>query len=85
MLQMLPNLIRNKVLKCCFGSFCFKKSFISKLKHIINVSSMRIANSTRVRIAMISPMQSKARGLLPWLGTFPKRYIYLLKDMSRYI
>ena len=32
--------------------------------NITNVASMRIAK-TRVRIAMTSPMQSKARGLLP--------------------
>ena len=68
MLQMLPNLIRNKVLKCCFGGFCFKKNFISKLKNITNVASMRIANLTPVRIAMTSPMQRLAKrgGLLPW-------------------
>ena len=64
MLQMLPNLIRNKILKCCFGGFCFKKSLISKLKNITTVASMRIANLTRVRTAMTSPMQNKARGLL---------------------
>ena len=64
MLQMLQNLIRNKVLKCCFGSFCFKKSFISKLKNITNVASVRIANLTRLRIAMTLPMQSKARGFI---------------------
>ena len=65
MLQKLPNLIRNKALKDCYGGFCFKKSFISKLKNITNIASMRIAILTPVRIAMTSPMQSKARGLLP--------------------
>ena len=65
MLQNLPNLIRNKILKCCFGGFCFKKSLISKLKNITTVASMRIANLTHVRIAMTLPMQSKAMGLLP--------------------
>ena len=64
MLQNLPNLIRNKVLKCCFGGFCFKKSFISKLTNITNVASVTIAILTRVRIAMTSPMQSKARGFI---------------------
>ena len=62
---MLPNLIRNKVLKCCFGGFCFKKNFISKLKNITSVASVRIANLTHLRIAMTSPIQSKAMGLLP--------------------
>ena len=56
MLQKLPNLIRNKVLKDCYGGFCFKKSFISKLKNISTVASVRIANSTRMRIAMTSPI-----------------------------
>ena len=56
MLQMLPNLIRNKVLKCCFDSFCC----ISKLKNITNVAS--------VRIAMTSPMQSKARVFIALVG-----------------
>ena len=64
MLQMLPNLIRNKILKCCFGGFCFKKSLISKLKNITTVASMRIANLTHVRTAMTSPIQNKARELL---------------------
>ena len=66
MLQMLPNLIKNNILKCCFGGFCFKKSLISKLRKITTVASVRIANLTHVRIAMTSPMQNKARGLLPW-------------------
>ena len=60
MLQILPNLIRNKVL----APYAFKKSFISKLKNITNVASVRMANLTRVRIAMTSPMQSKARGVI---------------------
>ena len=47
------------------AAFALKKSFISKLKNISTVASVRIANSTRVRIAMTSPMQSKVRGLLP--------------------
>ena len=64
MLQMLSNLISSKVLMCCFGSFCFKKSFISKLTNITNVASVTIANLTCVRIAMTSPMQSKARGFI---------------------
>ena len=42
------------------AAFALKKSFISKLKNITTVASMRIANLTRVRIAMTSPMQSKA-------------------------
>ena len=66
MLQNLPNLIRNKVLKCCFGGFCFKKSFISKLKNITTIASVRIANLTPVRIAMASPIQSGVGVLLPW-------------------
>ena len=57
MLQMLLNPIRrNKDLKCCFGGFCFKKSFISKLKNTITVASVRFAILTHVRIAMASPM-----------------------------
>ena len=43
------------------AAFALKKSFISKLKHITNVSSVRIANLTRVRIAMTSPRQSKEK------------------------
>ena len=74
MLQMLQNLFRNKVLKCFFGSFCFKKSFISKLKNITNVASVRIANLTRVRIAMTSPMQSKARGFIALLKPTSTQY-----------
>ena len=45
----------------------FKKSFISKLEIINTVASIGIANITRVRIAMASPMQSGAELLLPWL------------------
>ena len=60
MLQMLPNLIKNNILKCCFGGFCFKKSLISKLRKITTVAS--------VRIAMTSPMQSKARGFIALVG-----------------
>ena len=63
MLQLLSNLIRNKV--CAVLAAFALKSFISKLKNMTNVASMRIANLTPVRIAMTSPMQSKARGLLP--------------------
>ena len=48
------------------AAFALKKSFISKLKNITTVASLRIANLTRVRIAMTSSMQNKARGLLPW-------------------
>ena len=70
MLQNLPNLIRNKVLKCCFGGFCFKKKFISKLKNITTVASVRTANLTRVRITMASPMQSGAGVLLPCFYSF---------------
>ena len=48
------------------AAFALKKSFISKLKNITTVASVRIANITHVKIAMTSPMQSKARGLLLW-------------------
>ena len=41
------------------------KYFISKLKNIPSVASVRISNLTHVRIAMTSPIQSKAMGLLP--------------------
>ena len=76
---MLPNLIRNKILKCCFGGFCFKKSLISKLRKITTIASVRIANSTRLRIAMTSPMQSKARGLLPWFDILCQAGIWFLE------
>ena len=49
------------------AAFALKKSFISKLKNIITIASVRIANLTRVRIAMASPIQSGAGVLLPWL------------------
>ena len=42
------------------AAFALKKSFISKMKNISTIGSVRIANSTRVRIAMTSPI------LLPW-------------------
>ena len=46
-------------------AFVLKKSFISKLEIINTVASVGIANITRVRIAMASPMQSGAELLLP--------------------
>ena len=48
-------------------AFALKKSFISKLKNITTVASVRTANLTRVRITMASPMQSGAGVLLPCL------------------
>ena len=42
------------------GAFASKKSFISKLKNITTVTSVKTANLTRVRITMASPMQSGA-------------------------
>ena len=47
------------------AAFALKKSFISKLKNITTVASVRMANLTRVRITMASPMQSGAGVLLP--------------------
>ena len=43
------------------GAFASKKSFISKLKNITTVTSVKTANLTRVRITMASPMQSEAK------------------------
>ena len=43
-----------------WGAFASKKSFISKLKNITTVTSVKTANLTRVRITMASPMQSEA-------------------------
>ena len=68
MLQSLLNLNRSKVLKSAvLGGFASKKSFISKLKNITTVTSVKTANLTRVRITMASPMQSGAGVLLPWV------------------
>ena len=52
------------------AAFALKKSFISKLKNITTVASVRTANLTHVRITMASPMQSGAGVLLPWVYTF---------------
>ena len=40
-------------------AFVLKKSFISKLEIINTVASVGIANITRVRIAMASPIEAK--------------------------
>ena len=89
MLQMIPNPIRNKVLKCCFGSFCFKKSFISKLTNITNVASVTIANLTCVRIAMASPMQSRAMGFIALVNAMmlPQSLVFRCEVMKspRYV
>ena len=47
------------------AAFALKNSFISKLKNITTVASVRTANLTRIRITMASPMQSGAGVLLP--------------------
>ena len=41
------------------AAFALKKSFINKLKNIITIASVRIANLTRVRIAIASPIEAK--------------------------
>ena len=46
--------------KVLFWQLLLWKSLISKLKNITNVASVRIGNLTSMRIAMASPMQSKA-------------------------
>ena len=89
LLKKLPNLIRNKVLECCFGSFCFKKSFISKLKNTITVASLRFTNLIRVRIAIASPMQSRAMGFIALVNTmmFPQSLVFRCEVMKspRYV
>ena len=58
------------------AAFALKKSFISKLKNITTIASVRIANLTRVRIAMASPIQSGAGVLLPWFFLSQSVWIY---------
>ena len=61
------------------AAFALKKSLISKLRKITTIASVRITNSTRLRIAMTSPMQSKARGLLPWFDILCQAGIWFLE------
>ena len=48
-----------------------------------NVASMRIANLTPVRIAMTSPMQSKARGFIALaLPNLTKLFFFIFDDFE---
>ena len=49
-----------------------------------NVASMRIANLTPVRIAMTSPMQSKARGFIALaLPNLTKLFFFIFDHIER--